>query len=209
MNFRILGPKGHLILRSVNAAHLARVLPGLLARFGRVQVAKVTALVPEGPITMYDSVDLNQIPADAEAVAGYVGGHWPTFKHLAARWPKAKRLSIAVMAQEDADCLDVENGDASNTEAAFWFLRQRGRGLARPRFYTSVANAEALKAELAKSGIKRPAYRLWTAHYTGNAHRCSHVCGFGFDDTADATQYTDHALNRNLDASLCAPDFFD
>jgi hypothetical protein len=34
---------------------------------------------PPAFLTMFDSVTVSQIPAKAEAVAGYVGGHWPTF----------------------------------------------------------------------------------------------------------------------------------
>jgi len=37
------------------------------------------------PLLMYDSVDLDTIPREAAAVAGYVDGNWPTFTHLAAR----------------------------------------------------------------------------------------------------------------------------
>src|ERR1019366_5229489 len=44
--------------------------------------------VPKTSFTMYDSVDIKQIPADAFAVAGYTTGNWPTFHSLAAAFPK-------------------------------------------------------------------------------------------------------------------------
>jgi hypothetical protein len=160
-------------------------------------------------ITMYDSIDLSQIPADAAAVAGYVGGNWPTFAKLAGQFPHAHRLSIAVNAGEDAACLDIEQGDATVDQAAAWVKRQQAHGgVARPVLYTSLSQAAAVLDALADAGIARADVRLWTAHYTGAPHRCTGACGSGFSDTADATQYTNQALNKNLDASLVADTFF-
>ena len=159
-------------------------------------------------ITMYDAIDLTQVPVNAQAVAGYVDGRWPTFYSLATRFPKARLLSIAVFASEDADCLDVEPGDASVAQAPVWVKRQLAAGVKRPVVYTSVSQAKGLLDTLAKNGISRSQIRLWTAHYTFKAHRCTSACGFGFTGKADATQYSDHALGKNLDVSLCAPDFF-
>lgn len=158
------------------------------------------------PFTMYDSVTPSEIPAKAVAVAGYVNGHWPTFAGLARSHPHAKRLSIAVNAGHDAECLDVEQGDASPGEAPAWVFRQKQRGVKRPVVYTSVSQAPAVLRELARHGIKRQDIRLWTAHYTFVPHVCNAKCGFG-KLAADATQYTDHAFGRNLDASLCKPRF--
>lgn len=156
---------------------------------------------------MYDSVTVPAIPADAIAVAGYVNGSWPTFPQLVRSHPHALRLSIAVSAHADADCLDVEQGDAIVAQAPAWVHRQLARGAHRPVLYTSVANARALLEVLAAAGIRRRHIRLWTAHYTDRPHRCGPACGFGLATTADATQYTCTALGRNLDASLCAWSF--
>ena len=158
-------------------------------------------------ITMYDSVDVKQIPVNAEAVAGYVGGFWPTYKSLVAEFPNAKKLSIAVRATEDADCLDVEQGDATPDQAPAWVRRQKNRGVKKPVIYCSVSQAPSVLRTLSKAGIFRADIRLWTAHYTFKPHLCSSSCGFG-DVKADATQYTDHALGKTLDASLCLPTFF-
>lgn len=160
------------------------------------------------PVTMYDDISVSAIPANAEAVAGYVGGKWPTYPELVKRFPKAHKLSIAVTSTEDAECLDVEPGDASNIQAPAWVKRQQARGVKKPVVYTSVSNAPALIATLAKAGVKRTDIRLWTAHYTGRPHLCSSACGFGFKFTADATQYDDHAFGRSLDVSLCSDAFF-
>lgn len=187
---------------------LARKLPGQVLRFTRGKGYWLFGRVKQKPFTMYDSVNLSQIPSDAVAVAGYVNGYWRTFPEIQLQFPKAHHLSIAVTAQVDADCLDVEPGDARVDQAADWIRRQHRRGLKRPVIYTSVSQAARLMETLAKAGIPRSAYRLWTAHYTFKPHRCTKKCGFGMSGVADATQYTDRALGRNLDASLVEPTFF-
>lgn len=162
--------------------------------------------------TMYDSVNVEQIPADAEAVAGYVNGTWKTYPQLVVKFPKAQKLSISISATVDARALDIEKLDATNDQAAAWVKRQHARGIRRPILYTSLSNWPALEQALRAGGVKRgfPGrrnYRRWTAHYTGIPHRCTGRCGSGFHGKAAATQYTDHALGRNLDASLCSSDF--
>lgn len=160
-------------------------------------------------ITMYDSVTVSEIPATARAVAGYVGGAWPTYAVLVKQFPHADKLSIAVNASENAECLDVEPGDATPDQAAAWIRRQKKRGIATPVVYTSAAFVQALVDKLDASGLRRGIdFKVWSAHYTGVAHRCSPKCGFGIKFTADATQWTDKALGRNLDASRVRPGFF-
>jgi len=156
---------------------------------------------------MYDSVDLGQIPADAHAVAGYVNGRWPTFPEVRRRWPKARHLSVAVSASAHARCLDVERFDATPAQAPAWIRRQLLAGVHKPVIYCSLVTAAPLLRVLERANISRHAVKLWTAHYTGRPHRCGPQCGLGLGTTADATQWTNRALGRNLDASLCAPDF--
>lgn len=163
---------------------------------------------PTVPKTMYDDVTLKFIPANAEAVAGYINGRWPTYSQVVRQFPHAKHLSIAVNATADADCLDVEQFDAVPADAPAWVVRQKKRGVAKPVIYTSLSEANAVLRALDKAGIKRSAIRLWTAHYTYAEHRCSSKCGFGFTTTADATQWTDKAKGVSLDATLLSPTFF-
>jgi hypothetical protein len=157
-------------------------------------------------LVMYDSVDVSQIPGDAQAVAGYVGGDWPTFPDLEKHWPRAQRLSIAVNAAEDADCLDVEKGDATPADAPGWFQRQKARRVALPCFYGSVSVIPQIETILAAHGVTRSEYRVLSAHYTGQPHICGAVCGL--QHPADGTQWTDAALGRNLDESLLRDAFF-
>lgn len=162
------------------------------------------------PTQMFDSVAVGEIPADAKAAAGYVGGRWPTFANgeLRARCPHAHLLSIAVSSDEDADCLDIETGDATIADAPRWFRRQRHRGLRRPKFYISASDADALVAHLKANGIKRRAFKLLTAHYGDGKHICGpDTCGL-LSTKADATQWRDDALGRNLDESVLSRRFF-
>lgn len=168
------------------------------------------------PILMYDSIDVTQIPRSAEAVAGYVNGKWKTFPELVAQWPdQTHKLSIAVASWADADCLDVERGDATNDVAPAWVKRQIARGVKRPALYSSVSNWPALEATLNRAGIRtrrtifgKPQVRRFTAHYGAGPHLCTSKCWRGFVGTADATQFDDKAFGRNLDASVCSPSFF-
>lgn len=166
---------------------------------------------PSVKMHMYDDVTPSLMPKDAQAVAGYVGGRWRTYPAIVAGWPKAKHMSIAIAADEDADCLDVEPHDATNAQAAAWIRRQQKlgvRNLTKPCVYTYLANAQALVNTLSKAGMKRSSYLLGTAHYTGVEHICGPNCGLGFSEKADATQYTDRALGKSLDEWLVGPGFF-
>ena len=148
--------------------------------------------------TMYDSVDVNTIPSDSQAVAGYVGGKWPTFSELLVKFPHAKHLSIAVNSGEDAMALDVEAGDATVEDINVWVRRQHSRGLKAPIIYASLSVMSSILETLKSNDIARDEVRLFVADYTKVAHI---PAGF------DACQWTDRALGRNLDESLCEPWF--
>lgn len=149
---------------------------------------KVTLLAISAPRTMYDAVTVANIPAGARAVAGYVNGRYLTYGSLVVGWPAARHVSIAVSSVVGADILDVETGDATNLDAPRWFREHKERR----GFYTSASNANALVTVLARAGISRHEYILWTAHYTDERHICSaKTCGYA-GDGADATQFTTH-----------------
>jgi hypothetical protein len=158
---------------------------------------------------MFDAVDVGQIPGGASSVAGYVNGNFVTYNKLCDMFPNAHHLSIAVTAEADADALDVEPGDAVSSQAPAWYQRQKARGVARPVIYASVSRmtSEILPA-LKQAGIALPEVRLWSAHYTYSAHLCGPGSCQQMPVQADATQWTDKALGRNLDQSVLAADFF-
>jgi hypothetical protein len=97
-------------------------------------------------LTMYDSVNVGTLPHGADAYAGYVQGAFPTFAALKRLFAAsgAHLLSIAVFASGNADCLDIEPGDATIAQAPRWVKRQLARGAHRPCLYTSVSNMDAL-----------------------------------------------------------------
>lgn len=160
-------------------------------------------------LTMYDSVDISQIPASASAVAGYVNGRFQTVPALRQCFPGARILTIAVTADADADCLDIETGDAHPAQAAAWYARQRIRGVTRPVLYASASVMQNDVVPLIQAaGILRPAVRLWSAHYTKAAHICGPATCRAMSISADGTQWTDRASGRDLDESLLAADFF-
>lgn len=155
---------------------------------------------------MYDSVDVATVPDNPQAVAGYVGGHWPTYNALVAKFPHAHHLSIAVFANERARCLDVEPGDAVNGQAPGWFNSLADHSQGKPVLYTSASNVQALINTMSANGIARDRYFIWSAHYSFQEHICSPGgCGY---PQADLTQWSDHALGRNLDVSLVSDAVF-
>lgn len=160
-------------------------------------------------LVMFDSIDLSQIPADAACAAGYVNGRWATWPALKQAFPRAHLLSIAVGAAIDADALDVENGDATVSQAPSWVKRQTARGMYRPVVYANASTMPILLAALQAAGIKRKAVRLWSAHYSAGRHICGPAtCAYPGVPACDGTQWTDSALGLNLDESLLLGDFF-
>jgi hypothetical protein len=151
------------------------------------------------PTVMFDAVDLSQIPAGAPAVAEYVGGNWPTFDELSSAFPRARLLSIAVSASEAAECLDVENGDATPEQAPSWVVLMHARGVWRPCVYAGADAHAEIEQALTRLGVPRQEYRRWLADWT-------FVPGVpvGFD----ARQWTNRALSRNLDESSTLPSFW-
>ena len=160
-------------------------------------------------LRMYDSIDVAHLPPGADAYAGYVNGAWQTFPALRRLFAQLHLLSIAVSTSADADCLDIENGDATNAAAPAWVKRQMRRGEPRPCLYTSAGNVAALIATVEGAGIARSQFRLWSAHYGEGKHICGPgACGF---PAADGTQWTDTAPGRNgseIDESLLKDGFF-
>lgn len=164
---------------------------------------------------MFDDTTVSLIPKTAKAVAGYVNGFYVTYPTLLHDFPHARHVSIAVNSSQIADCLDVEPGDATNADAPGWYHRYKGAMTAnhtpgkKPIFYTSASNADALVATLAAAGIKRGAYKLWTAHYGDGKHVCGPRTCHLTRHEADATQWTSSSHSRSLDESRVKPSFWE
>lgn len=163
-------------------------------------------------ITMYDTALNDQFPPGAAAYAAYVDGgvgDQPNYDWIVQAFPDAHHLSIALFSSDDADCLDVEPGAASPSDIPSWYARQRRRGIARPCIYANASTMEKFAVPvLLAAPIVRSATRLWSAHYTNEAHICGpKSCGATSIDM-DGTQWTSNALGRDLDQSLLLDDFF-
>lgn len=163
-------------------------------------------------IRMADSAESRALAGLAvEAYAGYVDGglgDQPNSARIAAAFPAAHHLSIALSAARDADALDVENGAASPADVLPWVGRQGRRGVRRPVVYASVSTMRDAIWPLVSHAPG--ALRLWTAHYGQGEHICGpHSCG-ELPVDADGTQWTDafRAPGGVVDMSVLADDFF-
>lgn len=160
---------------------------------------------------MLDSIYVANLPTGADAYLGYTGGAWPTFATLERFFPHAHLISMAINASEDAEGLDVENGDATIAEIYGWFIRQQARGVWRPIVYHSAYQMNDVVATMTANGFARASYRLLSAHYGAGEHICGpHSCGL-VDTECDGTQFTDTAPGLHgsqIDASVLADDFF-
>ena len=157
---------------------------------------------------MFDDTNVSAMPGGAAAYAGYVGGNWPTYNELKAKFPNARLMSIAVNAGEDAECLDVEPGDATNAAIYGWFKRQLARKQWRPVIYTSVSNIDAVVATMTANGFARSSYRLWSAHYGAGQHICGPSTCKLTRTAVDGTQWTSTAMGKSLDESILSAGFF-
>jgi|SRR5271166_555578 len=157
---------------------------------------KPTPKPPASRFVMYDSTNIGNIPHWAAAVAGYVNGSFANYGQVLRTFPHAKHLSIAVSSNQDALCLDIENGDATPADAPAWVRKQHARGVKRPVVYANSSIMPAVIAALEHDSIKREEYLVWTAHYTNVPH---------IEPGSDATQYEDH--HELYDVSLCQPWF--
>lgn len=169
---------------------------------------------------MLDDVNLALLglhaPA-AHALAGYVNGDYANYAELAKASTSAGKFLLSIDVNADtntgAQCLDIENGDATAADAPAWFKATAAAGAkARdfrwfPKLYTSESNLPALVKVMTKAKIPRASYLLWSAHYTDKAHICG-PSSCGSKVQADATQWTDRAFGVSLDESLCSAQFF-
>lgn len=163
-------------------------------------------------IRMADSADSGTLAGLAvEAYAGYVDGaigDQPNAARVAAAHPGAHVLSIALSAEHDGDCLDVENGAASPSDVLPWVGRQGRRGVRRPVIYASVS---VMREQIWPQVAHVPgALRLWTAHYGEGEHICGPKSCGQLSVDADGTQWTDayRAPGGVVDMSLLRDDFF-
>lgn len=118
--------------------------------------------------TMFDSTTPDQIPADAEMVAGYINGTYAWDADAWARFPNAAQVHITVIAVNTAGVLDVETGDATPVQAPGWIKARRASGQPRPTVYVNRANHDAVVEACADAGLAPGVhYWIWLATLDG------------------------------------------
>jgi len=146
--------------------------------------------------TMYDAVNIANLPADATLLAGYVDGRDTTghFARVRTAHPQTRVLRITVTGGTlDAEIGDIEVGDMTPHSGAAWAARKIAAGQ-HPTLYCNASTWPSVKAEVQKAGIAgRISY--WIADYDGDPT---------IPAGAVAKQFTDRALGRSLDQSIVA-----
>jgi hypothetical protein len=113
--------------------------------------------------TMYDSITPQNIPADADLIAGYVNGLYANIPMLQARFPHARTVAISVESSENAGTvLDVENGDADPVSAPAWVKLRRAAGVD-PTVYCNSSTWGAVQSAFKAAAVPEPHY--WIAQY--------------------------------------------
>jgi hypothetical protein len=148
---------------------------------------------------MYDTVTLDAVPNAPHAVACYRNGKYANETEARKRFPHARILPISVAGIIPCEAYDVETGDYRPDQCAELYTVARANGLTRPCFYANLSTMPAIKQSLSHVVKDPKEVRLWVAIWDGTT-----VIPHGYD----AKQFTDRALGRNLDESICVDDFF-
>jgi hypothetical protein len=113
---------------------------------------------------MFDGIFPDEVPAGADLYAGYDDGEWDDAAELATRFHGKIVVRVTVAAGDNAgNVLDVENGDASPSQAVGWVQRRRASG-AVPTVYCSVSSWPAVRSAFQTQRVAEPYY--WVADYS-------------------------------------------
>jgi hypothetical protein len=148
---------------------------------------------------MYDSVTLAAVPAGPHAVACYRNGLYANEEQARRLFPHARILPISVAGAVECDCYDIETGDYSPSDVPELLSVALHARVWRPCFYANLSTMPRVVEQLRSTGVRRDSYRLWVAYYNGHTD---------LPVEYDAHQFTDRALGRNLDESICRDTFF-
>lgn len=177
--------------------------------------ADPTDALAAGQFTMYDDVTASLIPSNAVAAAYYGNGPFANYGSVRADLPHAilAPTMLRPFSGNMKDINDWQHGVSWDCEPSLFTAEQAGELVRQtraqgvmPRLYFPLSWAQAVVASVAAAGFKRSDVMLHTAHWTFVPHICSGITTSQWGTiSADSTQYTDQALGRSLDASLCAP----
>lgn len=119
--------------------------------------------------TMYDAAYAENIPTDAELVAGYIdeGYEWSTADW--DRFPHAVKVRIAVdPSLNDGDVLDIEPGNWGPADAPAWVAMRRAAGHPNPVVYTMADWWDEGRAAFHAQHVPEPLW--WIADWDGDPH---------------------------------------
>lgn len=137
------------------------------------------------PVLMFDSVNAQQIPLDAEVVAGYIDGRYAWGSTDWDRFPNAEKVTITVLGDISANVADVETGDLTPADGRKFIIDKQAAGYHGATIY---CNRDSLSA--VRTACQGLAYYIWVADWTNAPHEINGTIG---------TQYeNDRVLNVDL-----------
>jgi peptidoglycan hydrolase-like protein with peptidoglycan-binding domain len=101
--------------------------------------------------------------------AGYGRGSFTNMSAVESRFPGAKYVSVSPYVTTGVDCLDVEPGDASPSDAPAFVRNCKTVNTVKPVIYANASTMGAVKDALNAAGISRTQYFLWVAEWDGSA----------------------------------------
>ena len=141
--------------------------------------------------TMYDAIDVNNLPVGGDLYAGYDDGNWPDADAIAKRFPGKEVLRITVSPSDDKGIIgDGPPDNGTWAEWVGWVVRRRAAG-EDPWLNTNQENNwQAGKDAFRAAGVPEPHW--WVANYDG-------------DPTLPAgALMKQYASNNSYDTSSCA-----
>ena len=109
-------------------------------------------------------------PEEAQLLAGYIDGNWPSFRDLANTHPNQRHVSITVTGNLSATVADQERGDLTPQSAARWAKGEHSVGRV-GTIYTDLSNFDACKEAVRAEGLDPDSITdvmWWLAHWDGD-----------------------------------------
>lgn len=147
--------------------------------------------------TCFDSVNVNDLPADGDLYLGYRDGAYANYGQVTARFPGKTVIGVTVFASDDeGDMLDVETGDATAVQAPGWVTKRRNAGHPAPLVYTYEMNRQAVLDAFTQQNVPLPG--LFIAAFPGSGAALQqptdvgHQYGQGGDGAYDISVVVDY-----------------
>jgi hypothetical protein len=112
---------------------------------------------------MADSITPSALP-NVDLYAGYDDGRYLDVPAIKALKPGKTVMAVTVRSSDnEGDCIDVENGDATPAQAPGWTRMRRAAGHGGPLTYCSWAALPGVIAQYKAQGVALPGF--WVAGY--------------------------------------------